>query len=59
MQSKALPSALQPTDIRDGRLHTEGRAIILADPVRERLRAYLDMRQQRWTGTANPHPVPH
>jgi integrase len=46
---------LQLTDVRDGRLHVEGRVIILAEPVRERLRAYLDMRQQRWPDTANPH----
>jgi len=27
----------------------------LAEPVRERLRAYLDIRQRRWPDTANPH----
>jgi integrase len=46
---------LHLTDIRDGRLHVEGRVIILAEPVRERLHAYLDMRQQRWPDTANAH----
>jgi hypothetical protein len=46
---------LQLTDVRDGRLHVEGRVIILAEPVPERLRAYLDMRQHRWPDTANPH----
>lgn len=46
---------LQLTDVRDGRLHVEGRIIILAEPVRDRLRAYLDMRQHRWPDTANPH----
>jgi integrase len=46
---------LQLTDVRDGRLHVEGRVIVLAEPVRERLRAYLDIRQRRWPDTANPH----
>ncbi|MEU7753717.1 hypothetical protein [Micromonospora sp. NPDC049171] len=46
---------LQLTDVRDGRLHVEGRVIILAEPVRERLRAYLDIRQHRWPDTANAH----
>jgi hypothetical protein len=32
-----------------------GPVIILAEPVRERLRAYLDLRQQRWPETANAH----
>lgn len=46
---------LQLTDVRDGRLHVEGRVIVLAEPVRERLHAYLDMRQLRWPDTADPH----
>lgn len=46
---------LQLTDPRDGRLHLDGRVIVLADPVRQRLRAYLDLRQSRWPDTANPH----
>jgi integrase len=50
---------LQLTDVRDGRLHVEGRVIILAEPARERLRAYLDMRRQPWPDTAQPAPVPH
>ena len=40
---------------RDGRLHVDGRVIILAEPVRERLHAYLDLRQQRWPEAANAH----
>ena len=31
------------------------RSATLAEPVRERLRAYLDMRQRRWPDTANAH----
>lgn len=46
---------LHLTDLRDGRLHLDGRVIILAKPVRQRLSAYLDLRQQRWPTTANPH----
>lgn len=46
---------LHLTDLRDGRLHIDGRVIVLVDPVRDRLRAYLDQRQQRWPNTANPH----
>ena len=47
------------TDIRDGRLHAGGRTIVLADPVRERLSAYLDHRNQRWPDTTNPHLFVH
>ncbi len=43
------------TDVRDGRLQLDGRVIVLAQPVRERLRTYLDLRNQRWPSTANPH----
>lgn len=50
---------LQLTDIRDGRLHLDGRLIVLADPVRERVRTYLDCRAQRWPRNTNPHLFPH
>lgn len=43
------------TEVRDGRLHLDGRVIVLAQPVRDRIRAYLDARNQRWPNTANPH----
>ncbi len=43
------------TDVRDSRLTLDGRTIPLAGPVRTRLRAYLDYRNQRWPNTANPH----
>lgn len=46
---------LQLTDIRDGRLHLDGRVIPLAEPVRARLAAWLDYRNERWPETANPH----
>jgi hypothetical protein len=43
------------TDVHDGRLRLDGRTILLADPVRQRLAAYLDYRNRRWPNTANPH----
>lgn len=46
---------LHVTDLHDGRLHIDGRTIVLAQPVRDRVRAWLDLRQQRWPETANPH----
>jgi hypothetical protein len=49
-----------------GRLHIGEQTILPADPVRERLAAYLDHRARRWPATANPHrfvndqkPRPH
>jgi hypothetical protein len=50
---------LQLTDVRDGRLHLDGRSIPLAAPVRDRLRAYLDYRFARRPTTANPHLFIH
>lgn len=50
---------LMLTDVRDGYLHLNGRTIPLADPVRIRLRAYLDYRAARWPATANPHLIIH
>jgi hypothetical protein len=47
------------TDLRDGYLRLEGRSIPLAEPVRARLRAYLDYRATRWPATANPHLIIH
>jgi hypothetical protein len=43
------------TDIVDGRLLLEGRDIPLAAPVRTRLAAWLDYRNQTWPSSANPH----
>lgn len=46
---------LKLTDIADGRLTLDGRDIPLAKPVRVRLRAWLDHRNQTWPATINPH----
>ncbi|PPJ25598.1 hypothetical protein C5F51_22480 [Nocardia nova] len=51
--------ALQVSDIRDGRLHLPDRIVPLAEPVRQRMTAYLDYRQQNWPATANPHLFIH
>jgi integrase len=48
-------ASLELTDVRDGRLHLDGRVIPLAGPVRERLAAWLDERARRWPATVNPH----
>jgi integrase len=50
---------LQLTDIRDGRLYLPTHTVLLAKPVRVRLAAYLDYRNQRWPRTANPHLFIH
>jgi hypothetical protein len=47
--------ALQLTDIRDGRLHLPGHTALLAEPVKQRLTAWLDHRAERWPATLNPH----
>jgi hypothetical protein len=46
---------LKLTDFRDGRLHLDDQTILLADPVRDRLRSYLDHRGASWPTTINPH----
>lgn len=43
------------TDVADGHLRLANRTILLAEPVRVRLTAWLDYRSQRWPHTANPH----
>jgi integrase len=50
---------LRLADLRDGRLHVDGRVIVLAEPVRTRLAAWLDHRAQRWPNTTNPHLFVH
>ncbi|MFJ3841756.1 hypothetical protein ACIPY6_40495 [Streptomyces sp. NPDC090054] len=47
--------SLKTTDLRDGRLFLPNRTVLLADPVRTRLSAYLGYRNQRWPRTANSH----
>jgi site-specific recombinase XerC len=46
---------LQLTDVRDGRLHLAGRAVLLAEPARVAVAAWLDRRAQRWPNTINAH----
>ena len=46
---------LHLTDVRDGRLHLDGRTVLLAAQVRQRLGAWLDHRAERWPHTANAH----
>lgn len=46
---------LRLTDTCDGRLSIEGRVILLADPVRDRLAAYLTYRNNRWPESLNTH----
>jgi hypothetical protein len=43
------------TDHADGRLRLSNRTILLAEPVRVRLAAWLDYRNRGWPNTANPH----
>lgn len=50
---------LHLTDARDGRLWLDDHVVPLAEPVRQRLSAYLDYRQQRWPHTANSHLFIH
>jgi integrase len=50
---------LRLTDLRDGRLHVDGRVIVLAEPVRIRLAAWLDQRTRRWPQTPNPFLFVH
>ena len=50
---------LQLSDLSNGILSIDGRSIPLADPVRDRLRTYLDYRARRWPNTANEHFFVH
>lgn len=50
---------LQLTDIRDRRLHLDGRVVPLAKPARQRVAAWLDHRSQRWPASTNPHLFIH
>lgn len=54
LEPRQLPRLLL-IDIRDGRLHLPGRTVPLADPVLDRVAAWLDERQRCWPMTANPH----
>jgi integrase len=46
---------LKVIDLRDGRLHVDGRVIVLAEPVLDRLHRWLDYRDMRWPNTLNDH----
>jgi hypothetical protein len=46
---------LKLVDVDAGWLHLDGRKIPLAEPVRQRVAAYLDYRNATWPNTANPH----
>jgi integrase len=50
---------LHLTDIRDSRLHLDGRVVVLATPVLDRITRWLDYRNTRWPNTANPHLFVH
>ncbi len=50
---------LQLTDIRGGRLHLDDRVILLAQPVRDRVDAYLSHRAATWPTTVNAHLFIH
>lgn len=46
---------LRVNDVRDGRLHIGQQPILLAEPARDCLAAYLDYRNTCWPNTINPH----
>ncbi|MEU5248045.1 hypothetical protein AB0G81_28825 [Streptomyces asoensis] len=50
---------LKLTRLDGPRLRLEGRTVVLAGPVRDRLAAYRDHCTQRWPATANPHLFIH
>lgn len=46
---------LHVTDIVDGRLHIEGRKILLAPQARAALNGYLAHQERQWPNSGNPH----
>ena len=50
---------LQLTDIRGGRLHLDDRVILLAEPVRDRVDAYLTYRAATWPTSVNAYLFIH
>ncbi|GIE91620.1 hypothetical protein Are01nite_81000 [Actinoplanes regularis] len=50
---------LKLTDVQDGRLHIDDRVILLAEPARDRLNAYLEYRLKTWPTSVNPHLFIH
>lgn len=51
--------AMLLTDLHDGRLHVGEQVIVPAEPVMQRLAAYLDYRARTWPTTINPHLFIH
>lgn len=43
------------TDVRDRRVRVDANTIVMADPVHQRINAWLAERARRWPNTANPH----
>lgn len=43
------------TDIGDGHVRVDANTIVMADPVRQRINAWLAERARRWPSSANPH----
>ena len=50
---------LKLSDIRDGRLYVDGRVVLLAAPVHQRLATYMDHRAVRWPHSENSHVLIH
>ncbi|MEU9917801.1 hypothetical protein [Streptomyces sp. NPDC051001] len=46
---------LHVADIVDGRLHTDGRKILLAPQARAALNGYLAHQERQWPNSGNPH----
>jgi hypothetical protein len=46
---------LYVTNIVDGRLHIEGRKLLLTPQARAALRSYLAYRERQWPNSGNPH----
>ncbi len=51
--------ALQLSDLQGGRLFLDSHTVVLADPVRQRLDAYLDQRMAEFPNSVNPHLFIH
>jgi len=50
---------LQLSDLQGGRLFLDSHTVVLADPVRHRLDAYLDQRMAEFPNSVNPHLFIH
>jgi hypothetical protein len=52
-------TAIRLTDIADGRLRVGDQMVLLAEPVRRRVTAYLDYRARTWPTSINPYLFLH